>query len=89
VLSDLARHRFCLAVGGGQRGLLRQVGHAPEFSFGLLRYEPEVEVGRALQHRQEIDALDPGDGLDRRPESRGSDPVFRPSYLRQMLQSDR
>src|ERR1700722_10879349 len=25
--SDLARHRFCLAVRGRKRGLLRQVGH--------------------------------------------------------------
>jgi hypothetical protein len=27
-----------------------------------------VEVGRALHHRQEIDALDPGGSLDRRDE---------------------
>jgi hypothetical protein len=27
-LSDLARRRFCLAVRGRERGLLRQVGHS-------------------------------------------------------------
>src|SRR5271156_5917335 len=46
---DLARHRFCLAERGSKRGLLRQVGHSPEFSLVLLRYQPEVEVGRALR----------------------------------------
>lgn len=59
LLSDLARHRFCRAVRGRKRGLLRQVVHSSKFSLVLLRYEPEVEVGRALHQRQEIDALDP------------------------------
>src|SRR6202522_4223701 len=43
LLPDLARHRFCLAERGGKRGLLRQVGHSPEVSLVLLRYQPEVE----------------------------------------------
>lgn len=48
LLSDLARHRFCRTVRGRKRGLLRQVAHSSKFSLVLLRYEPEVEVGRAL-----------------------------------------
>src|ERR1700689_4270051 len=64
LLFYLARHRFCLAEGGAKRGLLRQVGGSHELSLVLLRYEPEVEVGRALHHCQVIDALDPGGGLD-------------------------
>jgi hypothetical protein len=51
-----------------KRGLLRQIGHSLKFSLVLLRYEPEVEVGRVLHQRQEIDALDPGSSLDRRDE---------------------
>jgi hypothetical protein len=68
LLPYLARHRFCLAVGGRKRRLLRQVGHSPEFSLVLPRYEPEVEVRRALHHGQVVDALDPRGRLDRRDE---------------------
>src|SRR3984885_6929129 len=68
LLPDLARHRFCLAVRGRKRGLLRQVGHSPKFSLVLPRYEPEVEVRRALHHGQVVDALDPRGRLDPRNE---------------------
>jgi len=45
--------------------VLRQVGRSPKFSNVLLRYEPEMEVGRSLHHRQVVDALDACGSLDR------------------------
>ena len=125
---------------------MRQVGHSSKFCLVLLRYKPEMEVGRSLHQRQVVDALDSSGRLDRRNKpmekgtelntfgwrnfteiqqmppsfdddcpcagrfqrgvldekrltfddvaswagaSRSSDPVFRPSWCRQMLQSDR
>jgi hypothetical protein len=68
LISDLPRHRFCRAERGGERGPLREVVHSSKFSLGLLRYEPEMEVGRVLHHRQEVNALDFCGNLDRRNE---------------------
>src|ERR1700677_3028104 len=67
-LSDLDRCCFCIAVRACERGLLGQVGDSEKVSLVLLRHQPEVEVRRALHHRQVIDALDPCGRLDRRNE---------------------
>lgn len=53
--SDLLRHRFCFAQRGGERGLLRHVGHSSKLSLVLLRYEPEMEVGHRPKGRIRID----------------------------------
>ena len=66
--SNLPRHRFCRAVRGRKRGLLRYIFHSSKFSLVLLRYQPEMEVGHPLHQRQEVDALDSCDSLDRRYE---------------------
>ena len=57
-----------VAQRGGQRGLLRQVGHSSKFSFVLLRNKPEMEVGRSL-HQRVVDAFDSRGRLDRRDET--------------------
>jgi hypothetical protein len=66
--SDLPRHLFCRAVRGRKRGPLREVVHPAKFCLGLLRYEPQMEVGGSLHQRQEVDALDSCGSLDRRNE---------------------